>query len=129
MSINVDEVGAVLLADGWHFVQALVDNPACGSFDFDAYEFVEPHVEVRADAALIMHGMGRAGICPTAATWIDKESGVRLSCPLTSVLAVQESANFFLPPPEPKPKPGFVPKEVTREVKEIKDVNRPKRSA
>ena len=74
LAIDVDNVTAVLLQDGWHQV---VEN----SFDSDAYEFFhEGH-------SLI--GGGRVeGVSATGATWKERD-GSRVACPFPSVLAVK----------------------------------------
>ena len=77
MSLHVDreKVSAVLLPDGWHTV---LDH----SFDLDAYEY---HDEDRP----IFEGDQVTGIPSTGASWLDKQSGAYIVCPLAAVLAVR----------------------------------------
>ena len=86
LAIDTNAVTGVLLADGWHVV-------AGQSFDLDAYEFIESRKpaygdEIARDPAVILGGGRAEGVCATGATWREK-SGARISCPLTSVLAVR----------------------------------------
>ena len=76
LAIDTNRVTKVLLSDGWH------DVVSC-SFDIDAYEFVE------GQRAILLGGKADGGTA-TGATWVN-ENGNRVSCPLTSVLAVLES--------------------------------------
>ena len=79
LAIDVDEVRAVLLADGWHDVK---DE----SFEIDAYEFV------RGDEPRLLGGQSD-GVCSAGARW--REAGYggsndrEIFCPLTSILAVK----------------------------------------
>jgi hypothetical protein len=84
LSIDVNLVTQVLLADGWHKVDF---NNNAGSFSLDAYEFIQKH-EGKADD--ILHGGGQGGICSTGATW--QEKGASFFCPLTAILAVRYDA-------------------------------------
>ncbi|RSM73470.1 hypothetical protein DMH04_41400 [Kibdelosporangium aridum] len=77
LAIDVDEITAVLLADGWHTV-------ANKSFTLDSYEFVW------RDST--MHGGGQSGVCSAGFEFTD-DSGAMLSGPLTAVLAVRRRGN------------------------------------
>lgn len=79
LSIDVDAVTAVLLADGWHDVLE-------GSFDLDSYEFTVG----KGNDERILHGGGDSDICAIGFTFAVR-GGDRLSGPLTSILAVKVS--------------------------------------
>lgn len=72
LSIDVASVTDVLLADGWH----KIDD---GSFNLDAYEFLEGD-------RVVLKG-GQSGICATGFSFVSQ--GTQYSGPLTSVLAVR----------------------------------------
>lgn len=74
LAINIETVTDVLLADGWHKV-------ARGSFDLDAYEFMEDGV--------LVHGGGQSGVCAKGVTWREAGRSTVISCPRTAVLAVR----------------------------------------
>ena len=76
LSIDVNRVEKVLLADGWHHV-------AEQSFDLDAYEFVDEGVTV--------HGGGATGITATGYVFRTQKGAV-IAGPLTAVLAVAYEA-------------------------------------
>lgn len=89
LAINIDKVGRVLLADGWHTVK---DD----SFAMDAYEFLwYPDEDTTIMDAQIVHGGGQSGICSTGFTF--KERGDKryddpemwISGPLTAIQAVE----------------------------------------
>ena len=84
LAINVDRVEAVLLADGWHEVSLNEQNVS--SFTLDAYDFIR-RVEGK-DPIVLLSGVSVAGVL-TGVSWLEK--GVRVSCPLTAVLAVKEN--------------------------------------
>jgi hypothetical protein len=85
LAINVDNVSAVLLADGWHTV-------ADDSFMLDSYEFVCRET--------LAHGGGDGGICATGFRFLEdfddnagkayRGDNARVSGPLTAILAVIE---------------------------------------
>ena len=85
LAINVDRVEAVLLADGWHEVSLNEQNVS--SFTLDAYDFIR-RVEGK-DPIVLLSGVSMAGVPSTGVSWLEK--GVRVSCPLTAVLAVKEN--------------------------------------
>lgn len=74
LHIDVKDVKAVLLADGWH---ELVSN----SFELDAYEFLE-------DGDIRLGGGSDLGISSLGARWSEKE-GVTVACPIRSIIAVK----------------------------------------
>jgi hypothetical protein len=79
LAIDVDRVTHVLLADGWHKVQGR-------SFDLDAYEYIQKSDE---EPIPLLRGGSVTGIPSTGACW-NEAGDVRLSCPLTSILAIKE---------------------------------------
>jgi hypothetical protein len=82
LAIDVDDVTAVLLADGWHEV-------ADASFELDAYEFVWASGGAREDA-LLMHGGGASDICATGFTFREEGAATEMIAgPLSAVLAVR----------------------------------------
>jgi hypothetical protein len=79
LAIEIDDVSAVLLADGWHIV-------ADDSFTIDSYEFVDGK-DSRGDR-VVVHGGGAEGIC--AVGFAFKRADETVICgPLTAVLAVR----------------------------------------
>ena len=81
LSIDVDQIAGVLLADGWHEVDF---DENTSSFRLDAYEFIQTH---KGKADDVLHGGGQGGICSTGAVW--QEKGHLVYCPLTAILAVR----------------------------------------
>ncbi len=80
LAIYIDKVVAVLLPDGeWHEIEL-------GSFDCDAYEFMEGNT-------LIFGGGQDKGVPATGATWRDSIGGTRCACPISSILAVRILVN------------------------------------
>jgi hypothetical protein len=75
LAIDLDDVTAVLLADGWHEV-------AGESFTLDAYEFMW-----RGQSA---HSGGSSGVCSTGFAF-KTPAGEHLAGPLTAVLAVRQT--------------------------------------
>lgn len=73
LAIQCKDVAEVLLADGWHEVEL-------GSFDLDAYEFLN-------DEELV-HGGGKSGVCATGFVF-KSAAGDMYMGPLTSILAVR----------------------------------------
>ncbi len=80
LAIDVDDVTAVLLADGWHQV-------ADASFTLDSYEYLWAAGGPQDDP-MILHGGGRNGICAIGFDFEEKGSG-RIAGPLSSILAVR----------------------------------------
>ncbi len=78
LSIEIDDVVAVLLADGWHQVER---------FGLDSYEFND------GDSDVVLRGGACAGVPATGAQWIETvdATSIVVSCPLTSVLAVRRT--------------------------------------
>lgn len=74
LAIQLHDVTAVLLRDGWHQV---VDQ----SFDVDDYEFL--------DGETLRVGGGQVeGVSPTGAAWKERD-GSWFACPLPRILAVR----------------------------------------
>jgi len=74
LAIDIRQVRAVLLADGWHEV-------AGRSFDIDAYEY-------KAGDDLLVGGGSVAGVTSTGFRFNDAEGDVVMG-PLTAILAVR----------------------------------------
>lgn len=87
--IDVDNVTAVLLVDGWHDV-------ADHSFTLDSYEFVwaNQHERDKGDFTTL-HGGGQSDICATGFMFSDG-GGSQIAGPLTSVLAVKAANRLAL---------------------------------
>jgi len=71
LAVQVRDVVAVLLADGWH--------DGLEGFTVDSYEY--------RDGDHLVHGSGASGLVAIAATW--REGGQRFYCPVTSILALR----------------------------------------
>lgn len=98
LAIDVDDVTAVLLADGWHEV-------ANRSFELDAYEYLwSGMVDVTVEGLrqgrgefggdrkpLVVHAGGNSGICATGFAFTEKgqDGPVQIAGPLTSILAIR----------------------------------------
>jgi hypothetical protein len=79
LRIEVDQVAAVLLADGWHCVEP-------GSFALDAYEFVDG-----GEGGMVLLGGGQERLVPaTGFMFTETSTNAGYFGPLTSVLAVRE---------------------------------------
>lgn len=86
LEINIHDVTAVLLNDGWHPV---INE----SFDLDAYEYMDGSITNRhGDAKRIYAGEYQGSATGfTFITDFDGEGSLgRLSGPVTSILAIQE---------------------------------------
>ncbi len=89
LSIDIDRVSRVLLADGWHEVLKF-------SFDLDSYEFVQSDEEDQefglhqrnSEPHVLLAGGRVQGVPATGATWREAD-GSRICCPITAVLAVK----------------------------------------
>lgn len=81
LALDIDNIVAVLLADGWHPV---IDM----SFTMDAYEYVrKADTDSRGNVG-VSHGGGANGICATGFQF--KEAPAKkIAGPLTSIIAVQ----------------------------------------
>ena len=78
LNIDVDDVVKVNISGTWHDVYQY--NEGVSSFFLDAYEFIyDQNLE---------HGGGQGGICATGFTFIDAETNLTISGPLTSIIAV-----------------------------------------
>jgi hypothetical protein len=77
LSIDIQKIASVLLADGWHQV-------VLGSLELDGYDFMRQN-------AIVLTGAVTNGLPATGARW--KEAGdVVVACPVTAILAVKLSA-------------------------------------
>jgi hypothetical protein len=74
LAIEVDDVVAVLLRDGWH---AVADD----SFEIDSYEFLHGDV-VRVGGGVVQ------GVSATGARW-KEQSGEWVACPFPQIFAVR----------------------------------------
>lgn len=75
LSIDVDRVMRVMLADGWHEV-------ARKSFDLDSYEF-------NHESACILRGGAVLHVCSTGFRFTDPATGRAVFGPVTAILAVE----------------------------------------
>ena len=73
LSIQLDDVAAVLLADGWHEVSE-------AHFDLDSYEYLS--------GDHLLHGGGDNGITAIG-FWLQQPDGKKIAGPLSSILAVR----------------------------------------
>jgi hypothetical protein len=73
LAIQVDNVAAVLLPDGWHDV---ADN----SFNIDSYEYVH--------GDLTVHGGGWGGVCSSGYSFTEPD-GTAFAGPLTAIVGVR----------------------------------------
>jgi len=78
LAIEVDEVVKVNIDGTWHDVNRYDDGRS--SFGLDSYEFI--------CQSELLHGGGEGGICATGFTFIDAETNLTISGPLTSITAV-----------------------------------------
>ncbi|OQB75657.1 MAG: hypothetical protein BWX92_02532 [Deltaproteobacteria bacterium ADurb.Bin135] len=84
LSININKVTDVLLADGWHKVK---------SFDLDSYEYVDPEWFESYNQKWILHKGGESKITATGFVFISDdptEYGVTIKGPLSSIIAIKE---------------------------------------
>jgi hypothetical protein len=95
LAIEIDDVEAVLLADGWHrceFYERERDGEQVSSFTMDSYEFLNAHPNPDRDP-MMYHKGGQGGICSTGFLFIeDDQSGRRIAGPLSAILAVRSRA-------------------------------------
>lgn len=86
LTIDIDKVCDVLLADGWHHVVFEKDK---STFAIDAYEFIEP--KEGRDPNIVVSGGSVQSVTSTGARWLERESGktYEVTCPLTAILAVK----------------------------------------
>ncbi len=78
LAIEVDEITAVLLADGWHEVDE-------GSFELDSYEYAWEAGNT------MLHRGGQSGVCANGFEFRGVD-GHRIAGPLTAILAVRRNA-------------------------------------
>lgn len=81
LAIEVDDVVAVLLRDGWH----KVTNK---SFEIDAYEFIHRDYPGVRDAQVRVGGGTVEGVSSTGARW-QGPGGSWTACPFPEILAVR----------------------------------------
>ena len=86
LSIDIDEVGSILLADGWHDVASNEDGVS--TFDIDAYEYLQKWANYGKDKFECLHS-GGAGF---GFTDID---GNYVFGPVNSILAIKLSKDFI----------------------------------
>ena len=82
LNIDIDEVVKVNISGTWHDVAYYgEDDEANSSFFLDSYEFIwfDQNLE---------HGGGQGGICATGFSFIDTDTKLTISGPLTSIIAV-----------------------------------------
>ena len=95
LAINPDEVGEVLLADGWHEVDDLADGSGRSSFDLDSYEYVLPHPDSDRDGLVLLGGGQSDLVCSTGFIFQESvdEDGERhhttIMGPITAIPAVR----------------------------------------
>jgi hypothetical protein len=80
IAIDVDLVTEVLLTDGWHTV---VDR----SFFLDSYEYLWRDID---EERMVLLGGGTERLIPSTGFTFTEDTGRRISCPLTAILAVRE---------------------------------------
>jgi len=82
LAIDIDEVVKVNISGTWHDVGQYDDGVS--SFFLDSYEFISnPGFDQNLE-----HGGGQGGICATGFSFIDADTNLRISGPLTSIIAV-----------------------------------------
>lgn len=89
LEIDVEKISEVLLADGWHKVNAVGDGRS--SFGLDAYEFQEPRPQANPSAQekpVEPAEEGKRQASTPGARWTESD-GSRVFCPVTSILAVK----------------------------------------
>ena len=85
LAIDIDEVVKVNISGTWHDVAYYGEDDEGGSsFFLDSYEFISnPGFDQNLE-----HGGGQGGICATGFSFIDAETNLKISGPLTSITAV-----------------------------------------
>ena len=83
LAIDIDEVVKVNISGTWHDVHQY--NEGVSSFFLDAYEFISD--------SILLHGGGQGGICATGFSFIDADTNLRISGPLTSITAVMTAGS------------------------------------
>ena len=78
LAIEVDDVVKVNISGKWYDLSHYNDGRS--SFALDSYEFLND--------SLLLHGGGQGGICATGFTFIDDDTKLTISGPLTSITAV-----------------------------------------
>ena len=90
LAIDIDEVVKVNISGTWHDVAYYgEDDEANSSFFLDSYEFISnPGFDQNLE-----HGGGQGGICATGFSFIDADTNLRISGPLTSITAVMTAGS------------------------------------
>ena len=78
LAIEVDDVVKVNISGKWYDLSHYNDGRS--SFALDSYEFI--------CQSELLHGGGEGGICATGFTFIDADTNLKISGPLTSITAV-----------------------------------------
>ena len=78
LNIDVDDVVKVNISGTWHDVYQY--NEGVSSFFLDAYEFIYD--------SILLYGGGQEGVCATGFTFVDDDTNLKISGPLTSITAV-----------------------------------------
>ena len=78
LNIDVDDVVKVNISGTWHDVHQYDEGGS--SFFLDAYEFIYD--------SILLHGGGQGGVCETGFTFVDDDTNLKISGPLTSITAV-----------------------------------------
>ena len=91
LAIEVTEVLRANVRGIWHDVDLYKkNNKLLSSFCIDAYEFVKSYGTNGIPLAdpYLVHGGGQSDICPTGFSFVDADTGLTVSGPLTSLDAV-----------------------------------------
>lgn len=103
LRIDIDNIIAVLLSDGWHDVasdstfESTESAPYRSSFDLDSYEFGEYSTieKTLSTKFRCIHGGGANGIGATGFSFYEADETedyrkIRVSGPLSAIIAVRE---------------------------------------
>lgn len=82
IAIEIDNVSAVLLRDGWHEVLNK-------SFEIDAYEFIHHNDPESQDYEVRVGGGELDGISAKGAKWQNATDGTWIACPLNEIKALK----------------------------------------
>ena len=88
--IDIDEVQRVCVAGHWYDVKWF-DNAGAvvSTFLIDSYEFITRRgYEDKIPSWFVEHGGGASGICAEGFKFVDADTGLTVSGPLTSIDAV-----------------------------------------
>ena len=82
LAIDIDEIVKVNISGTWYDVNHYDSGDS--TFFLDSYEFISnPGFDQNLE-----HGGGQGGICATGFSFIDAETNLTISGPLTSIIAV-----------------------------------------